>query len=92
MYFRAHIIPNWSRESNLGITTFNFESNNRSTRVTHDNHEDEDKEGRHDSGQQRYRILSCHFDLLRLRRGSVVEKVEVAVKVRCAGETREEIV
>ena len=29
MYFRAHIIPDWSRESDLGIAAFNFESENR---------------------------------------------------------------
>lgn len=73
MYFKTHSIPDWSRESDLGMAIFNFESDGRST-LTHDNHEDEDKERHDNSGQQRYRILSCHFDLLRLRRGSIVEE------------------
>lgn len=68
MYFRAHSIPDWSRESDLGIAKFNFESDGNGSRITHDNHEDEDNERRHDSGQQRYRILSCHLDFPRLRR------------------------
>lgn len=78
IYFRAHSIPDWSRESDLGIATFNFESDGRGTWITHDDHEDEDKERRHNSGHQCYRILSCHFDLLSSKRGSMVEQSKLA--------------
>lgn len=93
LQFRAHSIPDRGRESDLGITTFNFDSSGHSAWITHDDHEDENNEGRHDSGHQRYRILSCHFDFRGLRRAfRWRDESKFGSKTVVEGEGREEMV